>query len=261
MDLHSYFIHITKEQGILLMLLVMAHIAADFIFQTKKMVEQKQPFKGWMLLHILIVASTTFILTQNWKITLIIGITHWLIDSLKLFLQKKNAYKNKNNLLFIGDQLLHILIILLVWGWSENLFDGIIKTVQIGLNSYQIILTVFSYVFVIWPTAYIIKFATQDLVKPNAQQNQNQQKQQYPQETDIEHGGKRIGQYERIIILTFVLLGKYEAIGFLITGKSIIRFAQRDEKLKSEYVLVGTMMSYGISILIGVLTNWLLGFA
>ncbi len=58
-------------------------------------------------------------------------------------------------------------------------------------------------------------------------------------ENKIEHGGRRIGQFEqRIIILTFVLLQQYEAIGFLITGKSIIRFAQRDENLRSEYVLV-----------------------
>jgi hypothetical protein len=254
MELHSYF---TKEQGILLMLLLMAHIAADFIFQTKDMVKLKAPFKIWMLWHILIVFATTFILTQNWKITLLVGVTHWIIDSFKIALQKSGPLKDKKNLLFIGDQLLHFLVIILVWVWNEQLFNGIVKTIQIGFNNYQIILTILSYSFVIWPTAYIIKFATQNLVKQNPQATE----QLNTQESDIEHGGKRIGQYERIIILTFVLLGKYEAIGFLITGKSIIRFAQRDEKLKSEYVLVGTMMSYGISILVGALTNWLLGFA
>lgn len=77
----------------------------------------------------------------------------------------------------------------------------------------------------------------------------------------IENGGRRIGQFERAIILTFVLLQQYEAIGFLITGKSIIRFAQRDENLRSEYVLVGTMMSYAFSILTGVLVRWLLNVA
>ena len=54
------------------------------------------------------------------------------------------------------------------------------------------------------------------------------------------------------------LLNQYEAIGFLITGKSIIRFAQKDENLKSEYVLVGTMMSYAIAIITGVIINNLL---
>ena len=73
-----------------------------------------------------------------------------------------------------------------------------------------------------------------------------------------ENGGKSIGIYERIIILTFVLMGQYEAIGFLITGKSIIRFVNKDEHIRSEYVLLGTMMSYMFAIVIGVLIKLLL---
>ena len=64
--------------------------------------------------------------------------------------------------------------------------------------------------------------------------------------------------YLAIIILTFVLLGQYEAIGFLITGKSIIRFAEQNPDVKSEYVLVGTMMSYSLSILTGLGIHWLI---
>ncbi len=37
--------------------------------------------------------------------------------------------------------------------------------------------------------------------------------------------------------------------------KNIIRFTQQNENLHSEYVLVGTMMSYAIAILVGVLIN------
>jgi hypothetical protein len=74
----------------------------------------------------------------------------------------------------------------------------------------------------------------------------------------LEHGGKLIGIFERIIILTLVLLNQYEAIGFLITGKSIIRFADHNSNLRSEYVLVGTMISYAMALLIGVLINNLL---
>ena len=72
----------------------------------------------------------------------------------------------------------------------------------------------------------------------------------------LERGGKLIGQFERIIILTFVLLNQYEAIGFLITGKSIILFASNNENLRSEYVLIGTMINYDIIIITGVLLNW-----
>ena len=55
--------------------------------------------------------------------------------------------------------------------------------------------------------------------------------------------------------LTAVLLGKYEAIGFLITAKSILRFRQDTEMKQSEYVLVGTLLSYGSAILLGLVVS------
>ena len=55
------------------------------------------------------------------------------------------------------------------------------------------------------------------------------------------------------MIFTFVLLGKYEAIGFLITAKSFLRFRQDKEAKQSEYVLVGTLLSYGSAIMIGLM--------
>jgi hypothetical protein len=108
-----------------------------------------------------------------------------------------------------------------------------------------------AYLWLIYPVGFLIKYASQSIT-------QNTSSLTTENETNIEHGGKTIGQYERIIILTLVLLNQYEAIGFLITGKSIIRFADHNSNLRSEYVLVGTMMSYAIAILTGVCVNYLL---
>jgi hypothetical protein len=69
------------------------------------------------------------------------------------------------------------------------------------------------------------------------------------------NGGKWIGIIERLMIFTFVLLGKYEAIGFLITAKSILRFRQDTETKQSEYVLVGTLLSYGLAIITGLIIS------
>ena len=107
-------------------------------------------------------------------------------------------------------------------------------------------LIVLAYVIVIGPVGWLIKLVLDTMPEDNNNGISN------------EKGGKRIGIFERVIILTLVLLGQYEAIGFLITGKSIIRFADSNGHLKSEYVLVGTMMSYAISILTGVGIKWLL---
>ena len=60
-----------------------------------------------------------------------------------------------------------------------------------------------------------------------------------------------IGNVERMLTLVFVMLGQYEAIGFILAAKSLRRFRETDT-VKSEYVLVGTLLSFGIAILVGV---------
>jgi len=60
---------------------------------------------------------------------------------------------------------------------------------------------------------------------------------------------------ERMLVLLFVFLCQIEAIGFLLAAKSILRFKDT-ATAKTEYVLVGTLLSYGIAILIGsIITN------
>ena len=68
---------------------------------------------------------------------------------------------------------------------------------------------------------------------------------------DLPNAGKLIGVVERLLSLVFVLLGQYEAVGFIIAAKSILRFAEGD-KAKSEYVLIGTLLSFSLAIFVGV---------
>ena len=68
---------------------------------------------------------------------------------------------------------------------------------------------------------------------------------------DLPNAGKLIGIVERLLSLVFVLLGQYEAVGFIIAAKSLLRFAEGD-KAKSEYVLIGTLLSFALAIFVGV---------
>ena len=68
------------------------------------------------------------------------------------------------------------------------------------------------------------------------------------------NAGALIGDIERWLILVFVLLQRYDAIGLLIAAKSIIRFGDR-ETTKTEYVLAGTLMSIFIAVLAGVMVT------
>jgi hypothetical protein len=111
---------------------------------------------------------------------------------------------------------------------------------------------------VIWPATYIVKFVLENIPPTIIDSSNSVECNDQPPTNNRINAGALIGQFERIIILTLVLIGQYEAIGFLITGKSIIRFMQSDESLRSEYVLAGTMISYSIAILTGVLVTKLL---
>ena len=237
-------IFFTNEQGILLIQLLLAHIVSDFILQTKKIVENKKWISWEMLLHIGIVYIVTALFSGLWIYALLIAAMHYLIDGLKITAKNKSSIKPLK--LFLIDQVLHIIVLLLVWAWHFNLITQVINVAKLPLVNYTVSLLVLSYVIIIWPVAYIVDFALKLIVAEDESNNENV--------------GKLIGMFERIIILTFVLLSQYEAIGFLITGKSILRFATNSEPKKSEYVLLGTMLSYGISIVSGLVLKWLLHF-
>ena len=67
----------------------------------------------------------------------------------------------------------------------------------------------------------------------------------------LRSAGSWIGILERLLIVTFVLAGQYSAIGFLIAAKSILRFGDKDGRFprkQSEYILIGTLLSFSFAI-------------
>lgn len=76
------------------------------------------------------------------------------------------------------------------------------------------------------------------------------------EDESLNNAGKYIGILERILVFSFILVGKWEAIGFLIAAKSVFRFGDlkesKDRKL-TEYILIGTLLSFGIAIGTGLL--------
>jgi hypothetical protein len=78
----------------------------------------------------------------------------------------------------------------------------------------------------------------------------------------LKDAGTWIGYVERTIILTFMLIGQYSAIGFLIAAKSIFRFSGKMEnekdRMQAEYILIGTLISFLFAILTGLGAIYLL---
>src|SRR5699024_9833613 len=77
---------------------------------------------------------------------------------------------------------------------------------------------------------------------------------------ETDYIGMTIGYSERLIIIVFVVMNQYTALGLIIAAKSILRFSgdKSDENVKkeSEYVLVGTMISLVLGVANGLMFLW-----
>src|SRR5690606_6101845 len=96
---------------LLILKIFTAHLLGDFVFQTRKMVQNKHQLP-YFVAHILIHALLLCVFLWNdalWWLILINIITHAAIDWAKI----KLTNRIKPVVLFITDQLLHLLVIVL----------------------------------------------------------------------------------------------------------------------------------------------------
>ncbi|MDT0641732.1 DUF3307 domain-containing protein [Zunongwangia sp. F363] len=232
---------------LVLLQLLLAHILTDFVFQPTKWVLHKRKFKaasGYLYLHSLIAGILTYILLQNWKlwyIALFISLTHFFIDFWKLI------HKKDNLRVFLLDQFFHLLIILAAWVYLTYGFGEIIPFIGNFFSSTAVLAIITGYLLVIFPVGFIIGKATQRWHNELLEDGKS---------VSLEAAGRYIGIFERILVLTFILTGNFSAIGFLIAAKSILRFSDKSEagaRKQTEYVLIGTLMSFAITIVLGLL--------
>ncbi|RZS93724.1 DUF3307 domain-containing protein [Aquimarina brevivitae] len=226
--------------------LLLSHLVGDFLLQPTKWVEHKTKKKirsPYLYVHLLVhfCALVVILQTSYWVgIFAVIG-SHYLIDLFKLYFTK--PYNER--LLFIIDQLLHILVLVGVsyYYYPQDMdLDFLITDQMILFFTFLIVVT--------YAGSVIIKY----LIAPWDNEIEFDNK-------SIPGAGKYIGILERLFVFSFVLLGTWSAIGFLITAKSVFRFGDLNEgknRKLTEYVLIGTLLSFGIAILSGLLYNYCL---
>jgi hypothetical protein len=143
------------------------------------------------------------------------------------------------------DQALHLIIIAGCW-WFTFRDLSAVRDLWQRLNAdphHWILLTAF--VFVTTPAGILIGQLT----------GQWSRKIDDPQNS-LANAGKWIGIAERIIVLILVLENQFSAIGLLVTAKGIIRFNEKDrQEAKTEYLVIGTLLSIGIAIITGLFTK------
>ncbi|CAA7387238.1 DUF3307 domain-containing protein [Chryseobacterium fistulae] len=224
--------------------LILAHLLGDFILQPNSWVSQKEKNKlrsQYLYFHVLIHTALSFIFLwklELWWISFFVGITHFIIDASKLTFQN---IKTKRKWFFI-DQLLHIIVIAGI-SYCYKEFDFSF------LNNRDFVKMLVAIVFLTIPTSIIIKLLLSSWIPVPETQNAVQTE-------SLTNAGKYIGILERLLVFTFIVVNHWEGVGFMVAAKSVFRFsdlAQARQRKLTEYVLIGTLLSFGIAVLTGIL--------
>lgn len=226
----------------LLLRLVFAHLIGDFVLQTNRMINDiaEKGLKSFYfylhaLIHFLLIVALTQDETSFLPFAVVIAILHLLIDILT-----KIVLKDKISPLFsfIFDQFLHLIILFL----TVSLF---LKT-SIAWNSLISVKILLLYSTLIGLTSVTSILIKKAMTLFNYEGPNN----------GLKNAGKYIGHMERLIIFGLVVLNYWQGIGFLLAAKSIFRYGdltkEKDIKM-TEYVLLGTLISFGLAIVWSVL--------
>ncbi|RAJ16171.1 DUF3307 domain-containing protein [Olleya aquimaris] len=231
---------------LLVLKLVLAHAIGDFVLQPDKWVKDKAEKKHrskYLYFHILIHALALLVVLQfnvsYWIGIVSIVVSHYVIDLIKMNLTKKINARH----LFLMDQMAHLLIILGVTKYYTSF--TLDMSILFGKNSVALFLAIIMLTSI---SAVIMRLIMSQWVIEDENEDHS-----------LEKAGKYIGILERLFVFGFIVLNQWSAIGLLITAKSVFRFGDlsksKNRKL-TEYVLIGTLLSFGIAIAVGLGYNY-----
>ena len=225
--------------------LLLAHLLGDFLLQPNSWVLNKEIKKHnsiYLYIHTFLHGILAWALIGEMAFgwfALFLALSHGLIDLLKLYFQK---HKTKRNW-FIVDQILHLIIIVII----TSIYENLIIDFKFFNNKFWMLTT--GIFFLTKPSSIII----QNIISIWTPESKNKN------DDSLENAGNYIGNLERLFIFCFIINGHFEAMGFLLAAKSIFRFGDlkeaKDRKL-TEYVMIGTLLSFGIAILISLLVQF-----
>ncbi|MFN3993686.1 MAG: DUF3307 domain-containing protein [Tabrizicola flagellatus] len=250
-----------------LIALVFAHVLADFVFQTHWMVANKSNPLA-LGLHGAVVLATAIAATGTLHpALLVLALVHIAIDAGKLILTRTSPALG-GLAPFLIDQALHLasLIALALWLpglWAEGLWaPGAIVTgddggiLGSGLWSDEVALpTSHLPALMVLATGFLLAtraggFAVGLLMQPFAAS--------LAEGTGAEGlpgAGRVIGLLERGLIFVLVLIGQPQGVGLLMAAKSILRYgALKEDRALSEYVIIGTLASFGWALVVAYAT-------
>ncbi|WP_154124096.1 DUF3307 domain-containing protein [Grimontia hollisae] len=235
---------------------LLIHIICDFYLQPNRWVEAKKEntyhspeLFFHSLLHGVALIIPAIVLNIDWRSTtclvIIVAISHFVIDLWKVTTRNGDKFSY-----FFIDQALHISVLAII---AFHITDRVtIYTVLQHEKFSDSVMVAFAYLLILKPTSIVIGSILRKypISGTNGDKNTNV--------SGLVAGGELIGYLERVLILTFTLVGSYAAVGFVLAAKSIFRFGElnkSDDRGMTEYVLIGSLVSVVITTLVGTLIS------
>lgn len=229
----------------LLIRLLLGHFSADFLLQSRAMVDAKGRGawkSGTLYLHAVIYTAMVFLASAKWAewfwLVPLLFVSHVLIDGWK-------AAQGNRTSTFICDQLAHLTVLILIFcaliGWAENSLGRCFGNIW---NSPRLLIIVLGYVFILWPVGRLMTVLTEPFRRQLGEEKSR----------GLELAGFWIGCLERAFLLTFVLFGYLPGIALLLGLKSLFRFGEikdPNNRKETEYILIGTLLSFGFALASG----------
>lgn len=216
------------------------HLVADFWLQPASWVHHKKS-NGWksgkLLVHSIIGAILPVLFTMQirlWWFVPIIFVTHFIVDAIKLRLKESIST-------FLFDQFFHISVLTVL-----ALFFAEIEAPE---NYTHFWIYAVGFILVTNPLGILTGMFLKTVTEAKGASAKLD-------------ASAWIGILERILIAIFILMNQVAAIGFLVAAKSIFRFsdAQKDGNKKAEYFLLGTLVSFAMAVIVGLVVQYLLDF-
>lgn len=196
---------------------------------------------GCLALHAGIHGLLAYLVLQQWAwwgVIPTVALTHALIDFLKV-------RRGSGSKAFAVDQLAHVLVLGCIALAISDGATNVIKLESILFGSWILIGAGFT--ATVWGVGCFIRAVAEEMCEENPNLKVELDK-------GLQNGGSMIGKLERALIFVFIAIGQPAGIGFLIASKSILRFEEAKKQPLAEYVLIGTLWSFGLALAIASLT-------
>jgi hypothetical protein len=240
------------------LVLYLAHLLTDFLFQTSRMVGLKRAgkFQGY-LEHGAVHYAAALVLggfflpgmLWTWKfqlVVLLLTVVHVGIDWCKISLGARYAFAD-GTWGFAIDQMVHAVTVFLAGWWiagspAAGEMARILGILRRPDN--RILLAMVVYVAVIFGAGYLIRSLTRPLMKDLKVNESHAQ---------LSNAGMFIGWLERFLILSALVEHSPATAGLILAAKSIARYPEFKREQFAEYFLIGTLLSISAAIIGGVI--------